>query len=167
MVDISICRIKGMRGSVYELLDPRDKSCRYVGMTFNVDARERSHADSRSFQWSLSEWKCELKSIGLEPVMRVIESGIKAEDILERERYWCRERISAGARLLNRPAGRITKSDLFSPSDSLLISEVCDQIQDLLSIVSKYGSSLPKNVAKAVAKARGCTTNLKHSLPWW
>jgi hypothetical protein len=164
---ISICRIKNMRGSVYELLDPRDGSCRYVGMTFNVAARERSHADSRSFQWSLSDWKCELNSIGLRPVMRVIESGIKAEDILERERHWCRERVSSGARLLNKPAGRITRSDLFSPSDSLLISEVCDQMQDLISIVFRYGSSLPKNVEKAALKARCCTTNLKHSLPGW
>jgi hypothetical protein len=165
--DISIFRVKDMRGSVYELLDPRDGSCRYVGMTFNETARGRAHADSRSFQWSLIHWKSELKSVGLKPAMRVIESGIKAEDILERERHWCRERVRAGARLLNKPSGRITKSDLFSPSDSLLISEVCDRIHDLLSIVFTYGATLPPNVAKAATKVSGCTNNLKHSLPGW
>lgn len=163
---LSLFKVLGRKGSVYELIDPRDGSSRYVGMTFNEDTRSSDHSDPRKFQASLAHWKDELFRLGLEPRFAVIERGIDPDDILERERFWTASRVSSGCRLLNRPAGRITRKDLLRPSLAMFVVDVCDDIESLLRRIEEAGrSQLPKQVSREFYKACSAVRKLKYSVP--
>lgn len=134
-------------GVVYELLDPRDGKCRYVGQTFDVEQRRKSHTAPRPIYQhnnGLHAWKSELALIGLSPEFRVIEDGIPPERINERESFWCRERVDEGCDLLNRPVGRIRKGDLLgSPKRQALATSAREIRGMLLAVDEQIRGRLP------------------------
>lgn len=154
-------------GVVYELVDPRDGSCRYVGATFDAARRHRQHCD---MTWQvnirLSDWKDELYRAGLSPAMNVLESDIPALELFEKEKLWCRVKSQSGAALLNLPTGKITKADLFTPADSAVVGDFSDEICRLIGVVlERYSGKLPTKVYNALWKARDAATKAKWSCP--
>jgi hypothetical protein len=82
--------------NVYHLVDPRDKSVRYVGMTKNPKNRLRSHiaeAKERN-NTSKKKWIRELLSLGMQPVMAVV--GMAPSEIEARaiESHECQRNLS-------------------------------------------------------------------------
>ena len=141
------CLVRPCSGVVYELLDPRDGKCLYVGQTFDVDQRRKAHTATKPvFQHNngLHSWKTELASLGLAPEFRVIEDGISPERINEQESFWCRDRADEGCDLLNRPVGRIRKGDLLgSPKRQALATSAREIRGMLLAVDEQIRGRLP------------------------
>jgi hypothetical protein len=133
-------------GVIYELLDPRNMSCRYVGQSFDVEKRKKQHLQVYSYQgnYPLFEWKGELARLKLTPILSIIESNVSATSINERERYWCQRRSNDGCVLLNRPVGSIRKEDLFGmAARGEIVVAVRELREMLLAINDRY--DLPKS----------------------
>jgi len=135
-------------GAVYELIDPRDGRCRYVGQTFFPRERSRQHKAKRPVHQQNSDllrWKQELSDLGLSPQFRIIEDAIPAVEINEKESYWCRSRSDEGFDLLNRPVAHITKGDLFgSLQRADLAMAAGEMIEALLAMLMRVNGKLPK-----------------------
>lgn len=93
-------RTKQHEWKVYVLIDPRDNTVRYVGITRDVQARRKNHLSSQAANWHMAEWKIELHKLRLVPLMAVIDSA-PPERIRAREQHWIRYYRHAGYRLLN------------------------------------------------------------------
>lgn len=121
-------------GVIYELLDPRTGQCRYVGQTFALESRRKAHESMKSQRTNpaLYSWKQELKAQGVAPDLRVVEDGICASRINERERFWCAQRSNAGSKLLNMPAGHIRRADLFGAQERAEIAVAVDELIELV-----------------------------------
>lgn len=120
---------------VYELIDPRDGACRYVGQTIDADRRRREHAAARPIYQQnnqLHAWKTELSSLGMAPEFRVIEDCIPAGVINKRERFWCRTRSDQGCNLLNRPIGCVRRGDLLGADRRHEVAASAREIRGLL-----------------------------------
>ena len=87
--------------SIYALKDPRDDSIHYIGQSVNLDARMCQHLNDVK-DTPKTEWINELSSIGLEPEMVIIESGLTPEEANETERQWIAQGIREGWPLTNR-----------------------------------------------------------------
>lgn len=92
---------------IYQLVDPRDGSVRWVGRTHDMKARLVEHlCNTRGANVAKKEWIRELRSAGLQPVVELIEE-VHEYRASERERYWIQFYRAEGEPLLNRgPAGR-------------------------------------------------------------
>lgn len=94
------------RREVYALLDPRDNTIRYVGIS--IDANQRFAQHLRGYAGSRYErrWLRELREKGLSPTLLILETipqGPDAYEIAcEREKFWIQEMIQANEPLLNR-----------------------------------------------------------------
>jgi predicted GIY-YIG superfamily endonuclease len=92
---------------IYALRDPRDDSVRYVGRTKNLKGRLQQHLYNKSdgsFVHARREWIQEVRSVGLRPVMEVVETLRAPVDealISERERRWIFHFFQQGASLTN------------------------------------------------------------------
>jgi|LakMenEpi03Aug12_release.lakeMendotaPanAssembly.Ray.scaffolds.fasta_scaffold347526_2 hypothetical protein len=123
-------------GLVYELIDPRNGQCRYVGCTTRVEDRKKYHT---TLGWAFGtnveydRWRQELYECRLVPVFKVIEEDVAMLELREREQFWCRARAEGGCRLVNKPAGKITRSDLFPASDAMLC---CDFAEEILAVIA-------------------------------
>src|SRR6266581_5100170 len=91
--------------NVYALIDPRDNTIRYVGITTDPVTRLAQHLDDA---WKKSEkgmWLTELKQAGLSPVLIVLETinatGDARAIARDRERYWIQTLLQSGAPLVN------------------------------------------------------------------
>jgi hypothetical protein len=130
-------------GVVYELLDPRDGRCRYVGQTFDADQRRRTHTSRTPIyqqNTQLHNWKTELALLGMAPEFRVIEDCIPAERINEQESFWCRDRADDGCELLNRPVGSVRKGDLLGSPRRHEMARTAREIRQMLMALEKQGS---------------------------
>lgn len=88
--------------SVYILIDPRDSSIRYVGISRQVERRYREHCRGESGV-EVSAFVQELKAHNLLPQMQIVEEAIPDECIAEmREYYWMDHFLAEGASLLNK-----------------------------------------------------------------
>lgn len=101
MEDISEVIVK-----IYELRDPRDKSCepRYVGITTNtLHNRLRGHLKQSSLDKKLhkNNWIEKLKKLEIKPTIHLIEEVIGWEYAGEVEKYWIGEFREQGHRLTN------------------------------------------------------------------
>lgn len=73
---------------VYALEDPRDTKVRYVGMTSDVYKRFIQHISLDGDNQEKNMWIDSLRSLGMLPIMRTLETSYKRNIALERERYW-------------------------------------------------------------------------------
>lgn len=81
--------------AIYKLIDPRTNAIRYVGKTKNPEIRLRAHI--RGHLW----WAYELRALGLEPIMDIVEWVTEA-NANAREYYWIRKLNLMGCDLLNK-----------------------------------------------------------------
>jgi hypothetical protein len=125
---------------VYELIDPRDGACKYVGQTFDVDSRRRAHlAPTPIYQQNaeLHKWKIELASLGLSPEFRIIDRDIPPARINEQESFWCRVRADEGCQLLNKPVGHIRKGDLLGSPKRYAIARSGREVREMLMAIGR------------------------------
>lgn len=86
---------------IYVLIDPRDNSIRYVGKTNNEKERYKNHLNSlRDKNTHKRNWINQLKSIGLKPIMKVIEE-IEIDKWKERESFYINHYKLLGFKLTN------------------------------------------------------------------
>jgi predicted GIY-YIG superfamily endonuclease len=89
---------------VYVLIDPRDGTPRYVGISKDPHARLAQHINE--VENEKRAWLAELKRMGLSPELEVLETVVEREgDVdavaIERERYWISSLLRSGAHLAN------------------------------------------------------------------
>lgn len=85
---------------IYELIDPRDEQCRYVGITINPNLRFRQHLAGDS-NHEKKAWLLSLQGEEIEPRMSIIEIVDDMEKAQEQEKYWVQYRIDEGCLLTN------------------------------------------------------------------
>jgi hypothetical protein len=137
-----------MTGVIYELIDPRSGTCRYVGQTFAPEERRRSHLAKKPVYQNntpLHRWKTDLCAEGLSPEFRVVEGSVPASEINGREKTWCRRRAREGCDLLNRPSGHITKEDLLSSQRRQAIVTHAREVREIVGALTQMVcDDLPK-----------------------
>src|SRR5215472_12997401 len=90
---------------IYALIDPRDESVRYIGITDNMPMRFKAHVREAGSITAKGTWLAELRRYGLQPTVRILEE-MRLEKtqrclVEERERYWIRAFEQSGASLTN------------------------------------------------------------------
>ena len=86
----------------YRLIDPRDKSVFYVGISKNSSIRYKQHLACSSRNLNLNLRIQEILQCGLTPEMEIIERDIPGQSkARERERHWIRHHQSLGDVLTN------------------------------------------------------------------
>lgn len=90
--------------AVYAVVDPRSDEIRYVGQTKRLHDRARRHRYGKT-HGNVKAWERELISLGLKPIFRVLEDGLAASQIDERECYWIVKGLALGWPLLNLLSG--------------------------------------------------------------
>lgn len=86
---------------IYVLLDPRDGSNKYVGMTKNPNRRLREHiSDSKRENTKKGNWIRKLISLGLEPKLQILEET-NVSNCERLESYHIKQLIMNGNNLLN------------------------------------------------------------------
>jgi excisionase family DNA binding protein len=90
---------------IYALLDPRDNSIRYVGLSTNAQARFYGHLSGNESNFEERRWIAELRQLGLSPLLQILEAidaGIDAyHKACNREYCWINEMLRQGCTLLN------------------------------------------------------------------
>lgn len=89
---------------IYALVDPRDNSIRYVGVTTNLEERYFAHLGQTEATANKREWMKSLRAEGLAPRMFVIETTT-GKHAQEDEKWWVAELESDGHPLLNAKMG--------------------------------------------------------------
>lgn len=96
---------------IYALIDPRDRTIRYVGIS--KDARVRPAQHLNEVENRKRAWLFDLKQQGLQPDIEILETVTSDQDVislaLEREEYWIQRFLDAGARLTNTRLGNPQK----------------------------------------------------------
>src|SRR5260221_239430 len=87
--------------SVYALIDPRDDSVHYIGMSTRPEYRLRTEHMQRSYG-ATYDWIQELLHLGLQPILKIIETQENERHALDRELYWIHYYSKQKAPLLNR-----------------------------------------------------------------
>jgi len=88
---------------IYTLTDPRTKVIRYVGKTNNPAVRLAMHLCEKRGSHK-NNWLHQLRSLGLRPIMDVIEECTD-ETWAERERFWIAHFRNVGLPLTNLDSG--------------------------------------------------------------
>src|SRR6266849_5309298 len=88
--------------TIYALIDPRDWSIHYVGMTDNVYARFQQHIKLQSNNEQKNTWLQELKNADVMVFMKTLETAEDLEDAMQREAYWIRHYKQLKSPLTNR-----------------------------------------------------------------
>jgi hypothetical protein len=88
-------------GTVYGLIDPRDKVIRYVGKTTQpLTQRLTGHYSGAAAQ-RVRTWVAELRAAGLKPLISPIRENVPVPDLDAAERWEITRILAAGGRLLN------------------------------------------------------------------
>lgn len=105
---------------IYGLFDPRDNQLRYVGKTINLEARLRDHIN-----WAIqddpcpkSDWIKELLSLGLEPIISILEETDE-EGWAEAEVNWIATCRKLGLNIFNVANGGPNPPDWFGRKQSV------------------------------------------------
>lgn len=85
---------------IYRLLDPRDHSICYVGMSKNAERRYIEHTQNQ-IRSDLHWWITSLKRLNLRPLLSIIEAVETIEEAKEREAHWIREYLERDEPLTN------------------------------------------------------------------
>lgn len=94
---------------VYTISNPVTKKVVYVGVTKNMVARAKSHIASRT---PVGLWIRSLQQTGQEPLFTVMsehDNKTWHREGLEAEAEMIKYMLSTGARLINKPKGRVSK----------------------------------------------------------
>lgn len=86
---------------VYELIDPRDNSIFYVGLTAGLLKRYKQHMRRDGSNSQKDQRIQEILASGHLPIMRTKEQCPSLEYAAERESYWIQEYLRQGIVLLN------------------------------------------------------------------
>ena len=90
--------------NIYVLIDPRDESVRYVGISKNPRKRLREHIRCDNIDNPGKDaWMIDLTQNGLAPILCIIEVADSRALALKREMYWVDFCKSQGMPLLNHP----------------------------------------------------------------
>lgn len=73
--------------SIYALVDPRTNLIRYIGCSVNPEARLISHR-SEKYNKAKLRWLLELKTAGLAPVVKIIQTAKNLKDAYTFEKSW-------------------------------------------------------------------------------
>ena len=87
--------------TIYALIDPRDSSIRYIGITDNPDQRLKEHLRGRGGNPPKRNWVYELHQLGLVPIMQPLETGLSLPAALERESFLIQHYLNSGNALVN------------------------------------------------------------------
>src|SRR6266496_2971069 len=89
--------------TIYQLVDPRNNTPRYIGLTAGAADRYKEHLAGYRSTNVVHTWIEELKSLGLHPIMQVLElvEGTTQEPARQREAAWIHHHVSNGLQLLN------------------------------------------------------------------
>src|SRR5260370_18737051 len=87
--------------TIYALIDPRDSSIRYIGITDNPDQRLKEHLRGRGGNPPKRNWVYELRQLGLVPIMQPLETVLSLPAALERESFLIRHYLNSGNELVN------------------------------------------------------------------
>lgn len=93
-------RQQGLTWKVYLLIDPRDSTVRYVGVTRDPEQRLASHKSPAATNWGMLEWKLSMRRDGVEPHMLVVDSAPHGSH-LKLENDWMMFFVDQGYWLLN------------------------------------------------------------------
>ncbi len=74
--------------SIYALVDPRDDTVHYIGLSKNPAKRYAQHLTPRQRNQAKREWIQELLASQLLPKLLILEEGLSAETAFQREAYW-------------------------------------------------------------------------------
>jgi predicted GIY-YIG superfamily endonuclease len=86
---------------VYELVDPRDMSVFYVGITIDLYDRFRQHMHCSGKNPQKDQRIQEILEAGHLPVMRTVELANSLAQALLRETYWIHHHLQLGTSLVN------------------------------------------------------------------
>jgi GIY-YIG catalytic domain len=86
---------------IYSLVDPRDHTTRYVGMTNDVYERFLSHLSCNGNNFRRDEWIQELKAANVMVIMQTLEVVTNAPLARIREAYWIHHYLQLGVLLYN------------------------------------------------------------------
>lgn len=141
-----------MSGTIYELIDPRNNKCRYVGQTFDVQKRKAQHEIQNAYQGNqrLYEWKRSLWKDGQQtPKLLIIESEVSLLEINEREKFWVATRANEGCDLLNCAVGCISNLDLMGEPGRLEAAASLREVREMLiAIRERFGFSKSHAMSK-------------------
>ncbi len=129
---------------VYALIDPRDKTTRYVGISKDAHSRLAQHLNE--VENRKKAWLFDLKQHGLQPDIEIFETVTSDQDVvslaLGREEYWIQSFLDAGALLTNVMANPQPKcaERLCIPEDeeSLTAKEACEYLGVSRSTLERY-----------------------------
>lgn len=93
--------------AVYALIDPRDNTVRYVGITDDVYGRFLQHIRGMDENYAKSVWIQELRALNKMVIMETLEECGGYEEACERELYWIRH-----FEMLKEPLMNISKTSL-------------------------------------------------------
>ena len=92
---------------IYALVDPRTGRTRYVGKTTQrLEERISQHCSCKA-HLPVAHWAMKLVSLGLKPIVVILQSGIEGDAWEAAERLWIRYMWSLGAELLNLSEGGV------------------------------------------------------------
>src|SRR5690348_3565294 len=86
---------------VYRLVDPRDRTVFYVGITNNPEARLKQHLACNGSNPDKDAWIQEICQQGLQPLMEIIERPEMRHQAQLREAYWIHYYLQEQALLTN------------------------------------------------------------------
>lgn len=87
--------------TVYRLIDPRDRTVHYIGVSSNPLARYGQHLTCDGSNPNKDTWIKEVYSSGSQVVFEVVERVDTAKEGKKREAYWINHYLCRGAPLAN------------------------------------------------------------------
>lgn len=88
--------------SIYGLIDPRDYTTRYVGISRNVYQRLITHINCTEDNEQKNAWIGELKQLNLMVIMQTLGTAETYEEAMRIEGQWIRDYHSTGMQLFNK-----------------------------------------------------------------
>src|ERR1022692_5268149 len=73
---------------IYGLIDPRDQSVHYVGLTKDAFSRFFQHIQCSGNNYAKNAWMHELRAANVVPIMKTLEATPEYDYALLREEYW-------------------------------------------------------------------------------
>jgi predicted GIY-YIG superfamily endonuclease len=83
------------------MVDPRNNTPSYVGITNNPNQRYFEHIELRVKKGKKNDWVQQLLAEGVKPKMRILEIVESREEARAREKYWIQQYVSQGIPLTN------------------------------------------------------------------
>lgn len=120
---------------VYALVDPRDKTIRYVGVSINAHIRLTQHMREAKYQGEKKKraWLAELEQQGLQPILEILETVDAGLFTTDREKYWIDTFLDAGAPLTNiarNPHARHSRRSNLTIQDAYVLDESSLTLQE-------------------------------------